>query len=148
MDETAPKMRQFTDEELAELAADPDNVVYRYEDVGAPLETVVPLDDVRHLVDELWAIRRVLGSELTFKQADRLRRRTERQDPRFLAFSKSHPLMFDEILGRRTTEKSYRAMLHMIGLHRKTGGSKGGRAQLEKYVMRTFAQPAPTPPRA
>jgi hypothetical protein len=132
-------VRQFSDDHLRELAEDPDNIVYKYEDVGDPLapDDIVPLNTVRAVVRDLWALHP--RKELKYKEADNLRRGAEKMDPRFASFSKTHPLMFDLVLGRRTTQQDVDALLYTVDLHEKTAGSANGKKKLEKYLMRTFA---------
>ena len=136
------EIQKLEDKKLEQLAANPDNIVYRYQDTEEPT-VVLPLETVKRNIHELWEEFKELRGErlLTISDVRKIRTRLESTNAKWAAFSKSHPLIFDRVVDHRTGEPEIKALLHMIRLKhdQEAGKIKDGAEKLHSYIMKKFA---------
>jgi hypothetical protein len=138
------EISQIQDDKLKQLAEDPDNIVYRYEDLPVPA-TIMPLSEVKQLIQELWKeFKMIKGSTtLTLRAARKIRHQLSTKS-KWSSFSKTHPLIFDRIIDHQTGEKEIEALLYMIFLRelQDNGAIQNGADQLQAYIVKQFAMTA------
>ena len=135
-------IQKIEEEKLQQLAADPDNIVYKYEDTPTPA-TILSLDTVKENIEQLWQeFLQMKGNRvLTFSDCRQFRSKLESTNPKWAAFSKSHPLIFDRVVDHRTGEAEIKALLHMIRLRERQndGEISDGAEKLHSYILKKFA---------
>lgn len=150
--EEKPKVKGVqlhTEEKLQKLSEDPDNIVYHYKDTDAlPPDKVLPLNEVRDHIIALDKVYQAKVEQEESKEIDHIRTRTLRDevrasDPRWQAFSETHPMIFDRCTTPGTTQKEIKALLYMLFLKKEEqeGRLRNGQAHLQKYIMDTFSMP-------
>ncbi len=137
------EIEKLTEEKLKQLATNPKNIVYTYKDTPEP-EQVMQLDEVKDCIEQLWKdFNRIKGNRtLTITETRKIRTRLEKENPRWAAFSKSHPLIFDRVVDYRTGPKELYALMHMIALRKQenAGEIKNGADTLQSFIFETFAK--------
>jgi len=136
------EIKKIADEKLQELADDPANIVYKYEDGDAPA-TVMPLPEVKTNILQLWDDFKKMkgGRKLSYSEVRKVRRKLEKSNEKWKSFSKTHPLIFDRVVDHRTGEAEIKALLYMIFLKdmQNKGQITNGAEQLQSYIFDTFA---------
>ena len=137
------EIEQFSEEKLKQLANDRSNIVYTYKDTPEPVR-VMHLDEVKDCIEQLWKeFMQLKGNRtLTITDTRRMRTQLEKSNPRWAAFSKSHPLIFDRVVDYRTGPKELYALMHMIALRKQqdAGEITNGEETLQSFIMDTFAK--------
>lgn len=89
---------QLTKQKLAELAADPLNKVYYYEDDQKPPEKPpMPVQEARNMIQKIRNRVAELHAQLPDWSVVQLQNKLCRENPDFAAFSISHELLWDKV---------------------------------------------------
>ena len=138
------EIKEMTPDQLKKLAANKSNIVMQYQDTPAPL-TIMALPDVKDSIEQLWKEFKEMKSNKTITsiQARKMRKELEDRNPRWAAFSKSHPLIFDRVVDHQTGDKEIYALMHMIALRKKQddGEITNGAETLQEFIFKMFAKP-------
>lgn len=134
------KITKISDDKLIHLANNPNNIVYKYNDVSTPLphHKIMPLSEVKKTIDEIWNITKTLiENKSTRQDTNKIRKKLKKKWPDFYL---SHPLIFDRIVDVNTTEKEIQGLYYMIFL--KESENKGhiadGAQKLQSFIMDKF----------
>jgi catabolite regulation protein CreA len=136
------EIQKIEDEKLQRLADDPNNIVYRFEDVSVQHQ-ILPLSEVKDNIMELWKeFKEIKGEKtLSYSQVRKIRITLENKNKKWKKFSNSHPLIFDRVVDHRTGEEEIKALLYMIFLRsiQDKGEIANGAEQLQSYIFDKFS---------
>lgn len=127
--------RMLTDAQLAELAKNPNNVVYEYANREAPAEPM-SLDQIEQQARDCWQRFRELRAdrELTDAQFDKIK---QELDVEFEALEYSQPLLYTRIVDRETTQAHVDALMFIIKV-KQEDPSDAGRAKVSEKIKEQF----------
>jgi hypothetical protein len=131
----------FTEQQLDELAKNPDNIVQRY--VETPAREQAPLPVILKNVQDLWREWRAANPK-NEADSDRLREMFLKQE-RWKDFAYRDQIMFNKMTRHTTTEKEIEAIVALIRLkERQQRGemtADEGKEQWANYLLTHFGVP-------
>ena len=143
--ESEKKFQLYSEQELATIAADPNNLVYQYKGKDRlPESDRVALVDVKDKVQRLYGVYSELRQRFIAKKGMVTQpiymaiKRRLLQDPEWKALDTTHPLIFDRIVHPETTQKEIDVLLVMISL-KTTRDTPAGAEQFRQHVLEQFS---------
>ena len=143
--EAEKKFQLYSEQDLAAIATDPDNLVYQYKGKDRlPESDIVALVDVKDKVQRLYGTysdlrRRCIAKKRTLTHPIYMAiKRRLLQDPEWKALDATHPLIFDRIVHPKTTQKEIDVLLVMISL-KTARDTPAGAEQFRQHVLDQFS---------
>ena len=141
-----PVIKQFSDEQLEELAKDPNNIVYREKEGRAlPPEEILPVDTVRKNLD---VVRKLFvefetteGKDMSAKRCSEMgKRHILKKHPELKKFTQTHARIFAIATKKNLEKKEEETLYFMFTLFEQfqAGEVKDGKQALQDKVLQTF----------
>lgn len=138
---TASRTEKLTEERLEQLAQDPNNVVYKYEDKH-DAEPALSADIARNIVREIRKRYGELRAEHPTWTDDRVRERLCVESKDWKAFATTHKMLFSKTTDRGTDEAQMKHVFYILFMHkqRETGAltPEECNKQVQEYMLRQF----------
>jgi len=135
------KMKYINEKKIEELAKDRNNLVYRYADRGHEVKNIMPIDEVRDHILELFDI--VQTYKITPKNQNSIRTRICRTHKKWEGFATSHPIIFESLVNVQCTKKTKETYLQILFIKKMELENKidNGRQMIEDLILKDYGVP-------